>query len=143
MSAGYLVDTNVISESLRPAPHAGVLEWLRTQLPLRLASVTVYELSRGVQLAPAGRRRRFLDEWLNALLGGPAEIVPFEKDAAIAAAAIESSARRRGRPVAQRDLFILATASAHGLSVATRDTRDFLGHGVPLFDPFRNIHQRG
>lgn len=102
--------------------------------------MTLYELTRGVQHVPQGRRRRFLDEWLAALLSGNSEVAPFDERAALAAASIERDARRRGRPVADRDLFILATAASQGLGLATRNLADFRGRGVPLYDPFNDIH---
>jgi predicted nucleic acid-binding protein len=139
----YLIDTNVISETARPRPSPAVVSWLGRQAEVHLASVTLYELARGVRHVAAGRRQRFLEEWLAALLASSAVIEPFDEASALAAAAIEREARRRGRPVADRDLFILATAAAHDLGVATHDVDDFRGHGVPLYDPFDDLHVSG
>lgn len=143
MTGGYLSDTNVVSETARPRPSPGVLEWIARQEPIRVAAVSLYELSRGVLHAPAGRRRRFLEEWLSALLAGNALVIAFDEPAALAAASIEREARRRGRPVGDRDVFILATAKSQGLGVATRNLADFRGHGVPLYDPFDDVHVPG
>lgn len=140
MIAGYLVDTNVLSETARPRPSPLVLAWLGEQAPIRLAAVTLYELARGVQHVAPGRRRRFLEEWLGALLAGNSVVFPFDEKAALVAASIEREARRRGRPVADRDLFILATAASHGLGLASRNLADFRGHGVSLYDPFDDVH---
>jgi predicted nucleic acid-binding protein len=137
VSIEYLVDTNVVSETARPQPNTRVLAWLRTQNPIVLPAVGVYELARGIERT-SGRKRLFLDGWLSALLDGNARVVAFDQTAALVAASIESEARRRGRPVPERDLFILAIARCQGLRLATRNVRDFRGHGVGLFDPFND-----
>jgi len=59
------------------------------------------------------------------------------------AASIERESRRRGRPIADRDLFILATAASHNLGLATHNLSDFRGHGVSLYDPFDDVHVPG
>jgi toxin FitB len=139
MRPGYLLDTNVVSETTKPQPNPQVLAWLRTQAPLVLPAIGVYELVRGVERT-SGKKRLFLDGWVAALLGGNARVVPFDEAAAVAAAALESEARRQGHAMPERDLFILATARAQGLRLATRNTSDFRGHGVPLYDPFADLH---
>lgn len=139
MTVEYLLDTNVISETAKPQPAAAVVAWLEKQAPLVLSAITVYELSRGVERI-SGKKRLFFDGWLAALLGGNARILPFDQPAALAAAAIDGDARRHGRPVQDRDLFILATARSHGLRLATRNLSDFRGHGVGLYDPFDDQH---
>lgn len=135
----YLLDTNVISETAKPQPNAALVAWLKEQAPLVLSAITVYELARGVERT-SGKRRFFLDRWLSALLAGNARILPFDEPAALAAAAIDRDARRHGRPVQDRDLFILATARSRQLRLATRNVRDFRGHGVALYDPFDDRH---
>lgn len=140
MAIEYLADTNVLSETTKPAPNAGVLAWLALQAPIRLAAVSLYELARGIEHVPQGRKRRFLDGWLALLLAGNAAVLPFDDEAALAAARIEKEARRRGRPIGDRDLFILATAKVHGLRVATHNVNHFVGHGVAVYDPFENLH---
>jgi hypothetical protein len=136
----YLVDTNVVSETTKSLPDPRVLAWLGTQVPLILPAVGVYELARGVART-AGRKRLFLEGWLEALLRAEARVLPFDQLTALAAAKIEQEARRRGRPIPERDLFILATAHRHGLRLATRNLPDFRGHGVSLYDPFEDAHE--
>ena len=143
MNLEFLLDTNVLSELARPRPDPGVSAWLSTQAPIRLAAITLYELSRGVQHAPVGRRRRFLEEWLAALLAAAPEVVPFDGRAALVAASIDQAARRAGRPIPDRDLFILATARSQDLGLATRNLADFRGHGVSLYDPFADTRVPG
>lgn len=136
----YLVDTNVISESVKSRPHPGVVAWLATQDLLRLGAITVFELAAGAERMPGGRRRRFVEEWLAVLLAASVEVFAFDRSAALTAARIDGDARRKGRPVPDRDLLVLATAKANGLGVATRDLDHFRGHGVALYDPFDDVH---
>lgn len=138
----YLVDTDVVSETAKPSPHAGVLRWLSEHQRLAISAVTVFELARGVESVTAPGKRKFLDEWLAALLSGPFDVLPFDTGAALAASEIEGSARRAGRPIDTRDLFILATARAAGMSVATRNGRHFRGRGVLVVDPFGGAELR-
>lgn len=137
---GYLADTNVISELAKSSPHRAVSDWLEEQDVPRLASVTVFELAAGIERLPAGRRRRFLDEWLAVLLAGAVDVLPFDAAAALVGARLDGDARRRGKPIPDRDLLVLATAKAHDLGVATRDLGHFRGHGVPIYDPFSGTH---
>lgn len=136
----FIVDTDVISETARPDPAPRVIAWLATEIEFALSAVTAYELARGIEALAAGRRRRFLEAWLGRLLDGSIEIVGFERDAALVAARLERDARRRGVPIDTRDLFILASARARGLAVATRNLAHFRGHGVPIYDPFADLH---
>ncbi len=136
----FLLDTNVVSETAKPRPAERVLAWIATLERLSISAITAYELSVGVERLPAGRRRRFLSSWLAALLGGRAEVLPFDQDAALQAAAIQAAARRQARSIEERDLFILSVAGARKLTVATRNVADFRGHGVAVYDPFEDAH---
>ena len=132
----YLVDTDVISETTKPLPREDVIAWLAEQPRIILSTVSIYELSRGIERVAAGRKRQFLEVWFSELLDGPIDPLPFDTEAAILAAQIESEARRKGRAIDTRDLFILASAKARGLHVATRNLAHFKNFGVRLYDPF-------
>lgn len=132
----YVIDTDVISETTKPVPNRAAAAWLADQAAVLLSAITVYELGRGIERVHAGRKRQFLDAWFVQLLDAAVEVLPFGVEAAIAAAQLESDARRRGRPIDTRDLFILASAKARGLPLATRNIAHFRGHGVEVFDPF-------
>jgi predicted nucleic acid-binding protein len=136
----YLLDTNVISETARQKPDPKVIEWIRQLPSLLLPAIAVYEIAAGVKRAPAGRRRRFLDEWFADLLGAECDILPLDRDAALASAEIELNARRQRRVVEHRDLLILGTAMARSLGVATRNVSHLRGLGVPIYDPFEDAH---
>lgn len=130
-----LVDTNVLSELHRRRPNAAVVGWLATQETIHLSVVSLEELAFGVARATRAARPQ-LGRWLDTLLD--ARPVVLEVTPAIARMSGELRAAResRGRRVAQADLLIAATALAHGLTLATKNTRDFEGCGLALFDPF-------
>jgi toxin FitB len=132
----YLLDTNVISETTRPEPDARVTRWLDQLSALKLPAVGVYEIASGIQRLPTGKKREFLEEWFAELLASDCDILPFDRDAALACAVLEAEAHRRGRSIEQRDLLILGTAKSHDLGVATRNVTHFSGFGVPIYDPF-------
>jgi predicted nucleic acid-binding protein len=136
----FVVDTDVISETARSSPNDAVVRWLASQSTVALAAVTVYELARGVQLAPAGKRKRFLEEWLGRLLSSPIDVLAFDRETALAAARMGTSAGRRGRTIDAHDLFIAASASVRGLGVATRNVAHFRGLGLAVFDPFTGTY---
>ncbi len=135
-TAAFLLDTNVISETTREKPDAVVLEWLKLQEVFHLSSVTVFELARGIEVLPPSKKRTFLERWFAKLLDEGSEVHAFDQGISLLAAKLEVDSRRRGRPIDLRDLFIVATARAAGLSVATRNVSHFCGFGVLVFDPF-------
>lgn len=136
----YLLDTNVISETARQRPDPQVIEWIRRLPSLLLPSIAVYELATGIQRAPAGRRRRFLEEWFADLLGSECDVLALDRSAALASADIEVEARRQRRVVEHRDLLILGTAKARSLGIATRNVAHLRGLSVPIYDPFEDAH---
>jgi predicted nucleic acid-binding protein len=136
----YLLDTNVISETTRKKPDPKVVAWIGSLPTLTLPAVSVYELASGIQRLPPGNKRAFLDEWLAQLLDSGCDVVPFDRDAALACAALEAEARHKHRVIETRDLFILATAKSRSLGIATRNVSHFRGLGVPLYDPFKDVH---
>lgn len=132
----YLLDTNVISELVRPQPHPDCLGWLKEQphTSCFLSSITVGEIQRGIekQRKPRPRRAEKLEFWLEDLLASYGDrVLPFETKAA----------RRWGSLCqtignASPDLQIAAIALTHGLTVVTRNVRHFQPTGVALVNPF-------
>ena len=135
----YLLDTNVISETARQEPNLQVLEWIRLLPALKLPAVAVYELAAGIRHLPAGRRRRFLEEWFADLMGS-CDVLPLDRDGALACADLEAVARQQKRVIEHRDLLILGIAKAHAFGVATRNIAHFRGLNVPVYDPFADVH---
>ncbi|QBF34235.1 type II toxin-antitoxin system VapC family toxin [Thalassococcus sp. S3] len=137
-----LLDTNVISELMKPRPSQAVLDWFAAQGTQRLvlSVITVAELRYGVACLPQGRRRRALDEAVTGMLDEDFEgaILPFDLAAAEAYGMMAAQARQAGRTPGQSDLMIAATALVHAASVATRNLRDFDGAGIDLYNPFED-----
>nr|WP_300149613.1 type II toxin-antitoxin system VapC family toxin [Propionicimonas sp.] len=135
-----VLDTNVLSEAMRPVPDPGVLGWLNSQSPetLYLSSVTLAELLFGIGALPDGVRKGRLAQALDGLVALFAgRVLAFDQDAARRYADMAVAARQAGRPLPTADGYIAATAAAHSFAVATRNTRDFQGTGVELIDPWQ------
>ena len=135
-----LLDTNVVSEPLRPAPDARVIEWIDAQ-PLEtlfLSAITVAELRAGVAMLPAGKRRtglqQSLDKQVLPLFAG--RVLPFDLACTTAYAALVARARAAGLAMSVADGFIAAVAAANGFTVATRDTVPFQAAGVAVINPW-------
>lgn len=136
MTLKFVVDSDVISETSRPRPNDAVVRWIQAEGRWALTAVTVYELSRGIQLVTSARKRAFLDDWLARVLERSADVLPFDRATGLQAAQLAVRAQRSGKSVSQSDLFIAASAAARGLSLATRNVAHFRGFGIPVFDPF-------
>jgi predicted nucleic acid-binding protein len=135
-----VLDTNVVSELLRPTPAASVEAWLAAQdgASVWFTAVGEAELRHGVAILPAGRRRHALAKAIEAMLEEDfrSRILPFDRAAARAYAAIAADRRAAGRPISQFDGQIAAIARAHAAAVATRNTLDFKGCGIAVIDPW-------
>jgi predicted nucleic acid-binding protein len=136
----FLLDTNVVSEWVKPTPAEPVVEWLAevNEDEVFLSVISLAELRRGVELLDAGRRRDRLEKWLTRDLAERFEGRIFPVDLAVADAwgRITARATRAGRPVGSVDAFFAATAEAYGLTLATRNIRDFTALGVTLLNPW-------
>ncbi|HEY5855510.1 MAG TPA: PIN domain-containing protein [Aldersonia sp.] len=136
-----ILDTNVISEPMGPAPDPRVLAWIDSQNAdtLHLSAVTVGELRYGLSILPAGRRRDTLTERLekHTLPLFTGRILPYNLAATAYYARLMSEARAAGRAIAIADGMIGATAAAAGFTVATRDRSPFEAAGVPTIDPWQ------
>jgi predicted nucleic acid-binding protein len=135
-----ILDTNVISELMRPQPERAVVRWLdaRPSSSLFTTAITQAEILRGIASLPRGRRREaiasaairmFEDE-----LAG--RVLPFASEAANAYAEIATTRRRRGRPISPFDAQIAAIARSTRAELATRNLDDFDGCGIDVVDPW-------
>jgi predicted nucleic acid-binding protein len=130
-----LVDTNVLSELARARPNAGVVRWLGEQRRISLSVVTLEELAFGVARAKGAARGR-LRTWLDALLAARPTLLDVTPAVARASGELRAAREAGGRRVAMADMLIAATALTHGLTLVTRNVRDFESCGVALFNPF-------
>ncbi|HEV2098698.1 MAG TPA: type II toxin-antitoxin system VapC family toxin [Stellaceae bacterium] len=135
-----LLDTNVISELIRPAPDAAVREFLRGQSPQELFTCTVCEaeIRYGLARMPAGRRRHDLTARIVAFLTDAfsGRIVPFDSACAAYYGEIRAVREAAGRPITGEDAMIAATARAHGAVLATRNLTDFVETGIAVINPW-------
>lgn len=135
-----ILDTNVLSELLRPSPAGQVEAWLSAQdgTQVYFTAIGEAELRHGVAIRPAGKRRAELSNAIEGMLGDDFRdrILPFDRAAARAYASIAAERRAAGRPISQFDYQICAIARANDAVIATRNTADFEGCGVVLVDPW-------
>jgi toxin FitB len=138
-----LLDANVVSELMRPAPDAGVLARTKAQANDELATsvLTVAEIGAGLACLPAGARRRDLvARWSRPQDDGFGErIFSLDHVAATVYGELFAHRQRAGRAAAAFDLLIAAIAHVHGLAVATRNVRDFEDCGVQIINPWTAV----
>jgi len=134
---GFLLDTNVISELVKPAPDKNVVEFLSTMDSGWLSIISLHELSYGLELLPKGTRRTELDEKLRQLLSEYSDwIIPVNQAEANQAALFRVQAKNQGRVIHLADALIAGTAKGRDLSVVTRNVDDFLGIDVEVVNPW-------
>ncbi|MCO5312190.1 MAG: type II toxin-antitoxin system VapC family toxin [Microthrixaceae bacterium] len=135
-----VLDTNVVSEAMRPEPDSAVMNWLNAQEAntLYLSSVTLAELLFGIGVLPDGRRKAGLVQALDRLMGlFSGRVLPFDQTAAQRYGEIAVVARSVGRPLPAVDGYLAATAAASGYALATRNIRHFIDTGVELINPWQ------
>lgn len=135
-----LLDTNVVSEPMKPKPERAVIEWLNRQDPdtLYLASTSLAELLLGVEILPAGKRKDAFQSALTTLVShffGP-RILSFDANTASNFASLVANARFAGKAISMADGQIAAIAATHGFMIASRDATPFLAAGLKVIDPW-------
>ena len=137
---GFLLDTNVISETVKPRPEDRVLAWISDQAPgeLFLAAMTFAELARGARKLGDTGRGRELERWIHGDLARQfaGRILSFDREAAAIWGEIMGDGDRVGKTRPAADAQIAAVARRHGLVLATRNVRDFTEPGAGLRDPW-------
>lgn len=134
-----LLDTNVVSEAIKPDPHPSVLAWLDAQAAetVFLSSITVAELLFGIGVLPDGRRKALLAARIDGVLDQFNDrVLPFDAAAARHHADLAVKARAAGRGFPTPDGYIAAIADAHGFTVASRDPVVFRAAGLAVLDPW-------
>ena len=136
-----ILDTNVLSEVMATSPSQAALDWVSNRRlvdPICTTTISVAEILYGVELLPPGKRRSRLSSEAEAMFAEDfaGQILLFDEAAARSFSKIAAERRRQGRPIAELDAQIAAIAYSHGASLATRNTSDFEGCGVRLFNPW-------
>jgi predicted nucleic acid-binding protein len=137
-----ILDTNVVSEPLKPHPKREVLEWLDRQAPatLYLTTINIAELWAGIEILPAGKRRTQLQTSMatEVLPLFEGRVLAFDQDCAIAFARIAANAQAAGNTIDFADCAIAGIAMTHRFILATRNSRDFKGTGIELLNPWES-----
>ncbi len=133
-----LLDTNVISELVKGTPNARVLSFVSQTQSAWIPVITVHELEFGIARLPRGRKRGVLEAKIaNALTQYQDRILPVSRREAQEAALMRVQARERGRVLHLPDALIAATAKEHGLTLATRNVRDFDYLDIDVINPWK------
>jgi toxin FitB len=136
----FLLDTNVVSEWVKPRPNPGVIEWLASadEDRLFLSVATLAELRYGVERLPAGRKSAQLQEWLETELRSRFEgrVVAIDETVAALWGKLLAKADAVGKPLGAMDGFLAATAAAHQVTLVTPNEMDFAGAGIKTFNPW-------
>jgi predicted nucleic acid-binding protein len=138
--SGFLLDTNIPSETLRLVPNARVSTWLQSQREeiQFISVVTIGELRRGTTLLSPGARRTQLEHFIEVVIplwfGG--RVLPITQAIAERWGTLDGKRQAAGRPLGVADGMIAATAMEHDLTLVTRNTKDYEGLGIALFNPW-------
>ena len=137
----YLLDTNIISNVVKPQPSEPLLAWMAAQRDedLFIASLTLAEISRGILEKPRGKRRAALDAWFSGSEGPQAlfagRILPFDDRAGLVWARLMTEGKVAGRPRSALDMIIAAVAGANECVIVTDNDKDFAG--LQIVNPMR------
>jgi predicted nucleic acid-binding protein len=138
--SGFLLDTNIISELVKPQPEANVTGWVENtdESLLYLSGLTLGEIRRGIAALPQSRRRATLEAWLDKDLRARFEgrILVIDQEVADRWGLLTATARNSGIVLPVIDGLLAATALEHNLTLVTRDTGQIPSMGVPLFNPW-------
>ena len=135
-----VLDTNVVSELMRPEPAPAVLAWLQRSsgFGLYTTAVTIAEIRYGIVRLPQGDRRQSLHQAADEVFAAfPRQVLPFDLASASAYADIVASREKQGNPISGFDAQIAAICRSQAASLATRNTKDFVDTGINLLDPWQ------
>jgi predicted nucleic acid-binding protein len=134
----FIADANLLSEPTKPEPAPQVLEWLRrNEEHLAVTPIILGELEYGILLLPTGKRKKQLEVWFEKIRS-TACCLDFDSKVASSWARLLALLKSKGHAMPIKDGLIAASAIAHNLTLATRNTRDFKNAKVPLINPFEN-----
>lgn len=139
--SGFLVDTNVLSELIKPRPEPRVVAWIHStdELLLYLSVLTIGEIRKGINSLPSGHRRGVLESWITNELESrfAGRILPVDLDIAERWGLLSARASASGTPLPVVDGLIAATALHHNLTFVTRNVSDVQISGLSIFDPWK------
>ncbi len=132
----YLVDANVLSEATKQVPDVAVIDWLRNhEREIAVDPIILGEIQFGILLLPKGKRRLRLERWFAEGVGR-IHCLPWEAATGLRWAKLLAALRAAGNAMPIKDSMIAATALSHGLTVVTRNSRDFAKAQVRVVNPF-------
>ena len=138
----WLLDTNVVSESVRRHPNQQVLAWIAAQPSdaLAISILTIAELQHGIAMLANETRERSFDAWMktHVIPNFGERTLPLTIEILVCWLEMSRLLHAKGRPRAAADLLIAATARIHDLTIVSRNVRDFNGTGVVVYDPWAN-----
>ncbi len=130
-----LCDTNIISELVKLRPNQGVLEWSKTITSITVSAITVEEIIYGLTAKPNFR----IQVWFENLLKNDCVVIPISSEISQYSGHLRGKLRQQGKPRTQADMLIAATAYVHGITLVTRNIKDFQGCEISLFNPFEEL----
>ncbi len=138
MSQEYLLDTNIPSEFSKPTPNVQVTAWVAGQENLHLSVISIGELRKGFSLLPPSKRRTDLEQWFDRYLMPlvATRILPVTESIASRWGMLSATRQLKGTPLSVTDGLIAATALEHGLTLVTRNVRDFADLGLTIINPW-------
>ena len=137
----YLLDTNIISNVIKPTPSESLVAWLAEQADedLFISSLTVAEIRRGLLEKPAGKKRKELERWFSSPEGPQAlfagRVLPFDEKASLVWARLMADGTATGRPRSPLDMIVAAVAEANDCTLVTDNEKDFAG--LKIVNPLR------
>lgn len=142
----WLLDTNVVSETIRPRPDKAVLAWMAAQEPnlTAISIVTMAELRAGILATTNDDRRHQLTHWFEVTLPDwfQERVLPVTIGILTDWLVIGDALASKGRTRNPADLLLAATARIHGLMIVSRNTRDFIGTGIVVYNPWTDETHR-
>ena len=140
--SGYLLDTNVLSETVKPQANVSVLAWLEAsdEQLFHVSVLTLGEIRSGIDSAPPSARRAALESWLSRdlLIRFSGRILGVNQEIADRWGRITAKASAAGRPIPAIDALLAATAFHYNLTLVTRNTKHAAPAGVPVFNPWES-----
>ena len=137
----YLLDTNIISNAIKPTPSGALVAWMADQpdQDLYISSLTVAEIHRGILEKPAGKKRAELERWFSGPEGPSAlfagRVLPFDESAALIWGRLMAQGKSQGRPRSPFDMIVAAIAEANNCIVVSDNERHFAG--LKIVNPLR------